>query len=88
MRVAHLLISRVLHAKTHEGAIGLIGQFFIRTGILDKEYGSMIARLQNMRHSGDYDDFIDWQKEDVEPFFTKVESYISAVKRIIYPDTQ
>lgn len=79
-----LLISAGHSAKTHEGTIGMIGQQYIRTGILPNEDGILLARLQNMRHTGDYDDFIDWTKEDVEPYFPKVEAFIEKIKSIIY----
>ena len=78
-----LLINAGLQARTHEGTIGMIGQNFVRTGILTKEDGSLLARLQNMRHTGDYDDFMDWTQDDVEPCFPKVESFIAKLKSII-----
>ena len=79
-----LLISAGHAAKTHEGTIGMIGQHYVRTGILTHEDGTLLARLQNMRHTGDYDDFFDWTQEDVEPFLPKAEAYIKTIKSIIY----
>ena len=79
-----LLISSGLAAKTHEGTIGMIGQHYVRTGILSSEDGTLLARLQNMRHTGDYDDFLDWEKEDVEPYMPKVEAFIKEIKQVIY----
>lgn len=79
-----LLISAGHTAKTHEGAIGMIGQYYVRTGILTNEDGVLLARLQNMRHTGDYDDFMDWTQEDVEPYIPKAEAYIKKIKAIIY----
>ena len=79
-----LLISAGHAAKTHEGTIGMIGQHYVRSGILTHEDGSLLARLQNMRHTGDYDDFLDWTKEDVEPYIPKVETFIEKIKSVIY----
>lgn len=79
-----LLVSAGYAAKTHEGTIGMIGQYYVRTDILTKDDGALLARLQNMRHTGDYDDFMDWTQEDVEPFISKVESYLEKIKKIIY----
>lgn len=79
-----LLINDGHAAKTHEGTIGMIGQHYVRTGILSNEDGTLLARLQNMRHTGDYDDFLDWTQEDVQPFIPKVEAYIKTIKAIIY----
>ena len=78
-----LLISGGYQAKTHEGSISLIGQYYVQSGILSKEEGALLARLQNMRHTGDYDDFFDWTQEDVEPCFPKVEAFIKKLKDII-----
>jgi uncharacterized protein (UPF0332 family) len=36
-----------------------------------------------MRKTGDYDDFIEWQQEDVESLFEKVEEYISKIKTLV-----
>ena len=83
-----LLVSAGLMAKTHEGTIGMIGQHYVRTGVLTKEDGALLARLQNMRHTGDYDDFLDWTQEDVEPCFPKVDAYIEKIKSIIYTPGQ
>ena len=80
-----LLISAGYAAKTHDGTIGMIGQHYVRTGVLANEDGSLLARLQNMRHTGDYDDFLRWTKEDVEPYIAKTEAFVEKVKEIIYP---
>ena len=79
-----LLISACHAAKTHDGTISMIGRHYVRTGILTNENGALLARLQNMRHTGDYDDFIDWTQEDVEPYISKTEAYIDIIKAIIY----
>lgn len=48
-----------------------------------KDEAKLLARLQNMRMTGDYDDFIDWDKEEVEPLFSKVEDYINKIKVLV-----
>ena len=78
-----LLIQNGFFAKTHEGVIGMIGQNYVVTGILSKDEAKLLARLQNMRKTGDYDDFIEWHQEDVEPLFEKVEDYINKIKPLV-----
>lgn len=78
-----LLIHKGLSAKTHEGATGLIGQHFVKTGILSKEDGALLARLQSMRHTGDYDDFMEWTCEDVEPNIEKVKYFLLKVRDLL-----
>lgn len=82
-----VLISAGHAAKTHDGTIGMIGQHYVRTGVLSGEDGTLLARLQNMRHTGDYDDFLDWKKEDVEPYLPKVEAFIEKLKGVIYSNS-
>ena len=79
-----LLINDGHQAKTHEGTIGMMGQNYVRTGKLTADDGALLARLQNMRHTGDYDDFMDWTREEVEPYFQKVEAFVEKVKGLIY----
>ena len=78
-----LLIQNGIIAKSHEGVIGQIGEKFVLTGVISKDEAKLLARLQNMRKTGDYDDFIEWQQEDVEPLFAPVEEYIDKVKTLV-----
>ena len=78
-----LLIQNGIMAKSHEGVIGMIGQNFVVKGIVSKEDAKLLARLQNMRKTGDYDDFIEWHQEEVEPLFEKVEEYINKIKTLV-----
>lgn len=80
-----LLIKNGIVAKSHEGVIGMIGQKFVVTEVLSKEEAKLLARLQNMRKTGDYDDFIEWHQEEVEPLFEKVEEYINKIKTLVEP---
>ncbi len=78
-----LLIQNGIVAKSHEGVIGMIGQNFVLKGIVSLDEAKLLARLQNMRKTGDYDDFIEWHQEDVEPLFEKVEGYINKIKVLV-----
>ena len=80
-----LLIQNGIVAKSHEGVIGMIGQNFVVSGIITIEEAKLLARLQNMRKTGDYDDFKEWHQEDVEPLFKKVEDYINKIKSWVEP---
>ena len=78
-----LLIQNGIGAKSHEGVIGLIGQRFVIPGIITTDEAKLLARLQNMRKTGDYDDFKEWHQEDVEPLFKKVEEYLNKIKMLV-----
>ena len=78
-----LLIQNEIVAKSHEGVIGMIGQKFVVPGIISKDDAKLLARLQNMRKTGDYDDFIEWHQDDVKPLFQLVEEYINKTKCLV-----
>lgn len=78
-----LLIQNGIIAKSHEGVIGLIGQKFVVPGIISTDEAKLLARLQNMRKTGDYDDFKEWHQEDVESLFEKVEAYINKIRILV-----
>lgn len=82
---AALMIIYGFSAKTHSGLISILGQKFVKEGILTKEDGILISRLQKMRQSGDYDDFFDWTKEDVMPMFDKTRLLLNKIKELIKP---
>lgn len=69
-----LLLDKGISVKTHAGAIHLIGERFIATGLLDKAYGRLFSRLYELRQSGDYDDMFDATEEEILPYFEKVKN--------------
>ena len=78
-----LLIDKGFTSKTHSGVICLLGQEFATKGLLDKDDMSLVSRLQNMRHAGDYDDMFDWAEEDVKPLFNRTELLIKKMKSLL-----
>lgn len=78
-----LIIDKGFTAKSHNGIFCILGQEFVRKGLLDREDAKLASRLQNMRQSGDYDDMFDWTEEDVLPLFEKTENLIEKMKGLI-----
>lgn len=78
-----LAIDKGYTTKSHAGLICLLGQEFVIHGLLDKNDARLVSRLQNMRHSGDYDDLFDWEEEDIRPLFPKAELLLQKMKGLI-----
>jgi len=73
--VIALLISKEIETLTHTGARQLFGLHFIKSGIIEKDLGKFYSLLFDLRHTADYDDFIDVSKEqvvDLLPFANKL----------------
>ena len=78
-----LLLSEGETPRRHAGMIHKIGQDFIISGKLDKSYGRLIARLYELRQSGDYDEQYNATPEEIQPFFPQVEALFEAMKKLI-----
>lgn len=78
-----LLISQGVDTATHKGAIRMIGQAFVKKGVLSVEDSRLLGRLYSMRQTGDYEDLFDWEEEDVAPLIPKVQDFIERIKGLI-----
>lgn len=61
-----LMLSASLEAVTHNGIKTMLGLKFVHTGKLEREYGQIYQRLFESRQTGDYDDFIYYDKDSFE----------------------
>lgn len=61
-----LLVANGLATSTHSGVKTMLGLHFISNGLLDIEHGKTFSRLFEIRHSGDYDDFVYCDKEMID----------------------
>ena len=61
----------------------MFGLHFIKPGILKKDLGKFYSDLFDMRQNGDYDDFIDFTKEDVLDLLEPAGELISTIENEI-----
>lgn len=72
-----------ISTTTHRGVWSMLNLHFVKTGILTKEDGSLLARLFTMRHTGDYEDIFDWGEEDAKEFLPKTESLLNKLLSLL-----
>ena len=63
--VSGLLLKNDIKVQSHAGTRQMFGLHFIKSDIIPKELGKFYSNIFNLRHTGDYDDFIEFDKEDV-----------------------
>ena len=78
-----LVMDKGYSIKSHAGLICLLGQEFVSKGLLTKEDAKLVSRLFNMRQTGDYDDFDDWEEQDILPLFDRAEALLAKIKGLI-----
>jgi uncharacterized protein (UPF0332 family) len=78
-----LLVANGLATSTHSGVKTMLGLHFISKGLLDIEHGKTFSRLFEIRHSGDYDDFVYCDKEMIDEFTPKAMAFIDEIKNLL-----
>ena len=81
--VSALLVANGYNAQSHAGSKTLLGLHFVSKGILSNEYGKTFSRLFEIRHSGDYDDFVYCDKEMIDEYTPKAKEFINAIKALL-----
>jgi len=51
--------------------------------MISKKFGEHFTILSNMRHKGDYQDFLTYSKQEIEPLIFQTERFLKCVKEKI-----
>ena len=68
---------------THSGVKTLLGLHYISENKIEKSFGKMYRQLYNLRQTGDYEDWISIDEEDVKPFIEPAEIFIAKIEHLI-----
>lgn len=78
--VMALLLNHDLKPATHNGAKSNFSEYFIKTNLIPLRFGKMYSQLFTWRQKGDYDDFFEFDKEKVLPYFEPVKELIEIIQ--------
>lgn len=78
-----LLVANGISTASHAGVKTMLGLHFVSQGLLDKEHGKTFSRLFEIRHTGDYDDFVYCDNEMTDEYTPKAEAFIQAIKKLL-----
>lgn len=81
--VSALLIKNGIEVKSHMGVRQAFGLHFVKAGKVSLEYGRIFSRIYDKRQSSDYDDFIDFTKEEVEKLYPQIKSFIMVIGNLV-----
>jgi len=70
----------------HTQLIGWFNKEFIHSGLIDPKFGKIINKAYNRRTKGDYDIFIDFDKEVIAEMFGEMQDFIKKIKEFINID--
>jgi uncharacterized protein (UPF0332 family) len=72
-----------LTANTHSGAVHLLAEHFVLTGLLSKEEGRLYSKVYNLRQDGDYGEWDSVSGEDVMACVEPVKAFIAKAKALL-----
>ena len=56
---------------------------FVKTGILTRDEGALFKVMFDLRHEGDYEDFVDVERIDIEEYTPQVRALVEKLKDLV-----
>lgn len=81
--VSALLLANKISVKTHNGVIQMFGMKFVKTNIVDAEFGKLYNRLFSLRLTGDYNDSYTLSEDDVVSLVEPTEKFIAEIRKLV-----
>lgn len=81
--VSALLLKNGISAQTHTGLKSQFNLHFIKTGVIEKNFGKLYADLMDWRQKGDYGDMFDFDKTTVESLLKPVEQFLDEIISLV-----
>lgn len=67
----------------HQQLIGWFNKEFIRSGLIEKEYGRILRDAYENRTSGDYDSFVVFDRDSVSILYSEMKDFIEKIEVFI-----
>lgn len=81
--VSALLAKDQVEVSSHSGVRQKFGEYFVKTGKIDRDLAKHFTELSEKRHKGDYNDFYDYDEETVLRLFPVSHQFIEAIEQIL-----
>ena len=78
-----LLLKNKIQTQTHSGVKTMFGMHFVATGKVPIAIGKTLSTLFEKRQSGDYEDFIYCEKQDVEELRARTVEFIDCIDDLL-----
>ena len=78
-----VLINDGHETHTHNGVKTLLGLHYVKENRIEKAQGNLFKQLFNLRQTGDYEDWIDIDEQDVAPLIEQAWRFIQEIEKLI-----
>ncbi len=77
-----LLITKQLSSSKHSGVRAFFNREFVNKGLVEKNFGEFYSDMFDRRQKGDYKDFVEFEKEDVELWLNRADDFINKIEKL------
>ena len=70
----------------HAQLIGWFNKNFIHSEIFEERFGQIVNKSFNRRTKGDYDTFVDFDRENIEEMFHEMKDFIVVIRDFLIKD--
>ena len=81
--VSALLLNEDIRAKSHSGIKQMFSLHFIKAGIINEQMGNFYTFIFDMRQTGDYEDFVIFDKKEVSDLIPRAVDFIAQIEEIL-----
>ena len=67
----------------HQQLIGWFNKEFVATGKVEPKYGKIIHNAFSNRSTGDYDDFAEFDEDEVKVSFNELKDFIKTIRALL-----
>ena len=79
-----LALKHQFSTAKHQQLIGWFNREFIKENVVDRRFGEILHRAFDKRSKGDYDDFVEFSKEEVEQMLHDTVLFVEKIKELIF----
>ena len=76
-------LANKFETSKHSKLIGWFNKNFIHAGLFDSKYGKIINKAFNRRTKGDYDTYIEFEKDTVIEMYNEMQDFILEIKKYL-----
>jgi uncharacterized protein (UPF0332 family) len=74
------LVTKGLSSSKHSGVRSLFNREIVNKGLIERQWGEFYSDMFDRRQKGDYEDFVRFEKQDVEEWLGKAEEFINKIE--------
>ncbi len=77
-----LLITKELYSSKHSGVRSIFNREIINKGLIERQWGEFFTDMFDRRQKGDYKDFVEFERQDIEEWLKTSEEFINIIANL------